>query len=573
MPTDQAVPAAPQVRPQRSSGSGDGGFSLVEVLVSLAVIGTVMAGAAPFLIKSITASDGQADQQVAIQLATDALERVRALTPKALLTGRGEPAVKQQWDTAPPAVQRHLGTMRQAADPMLPPDSAEGRDAALPTRPHTVTVNNKTYQQHWYVGRCWQRKLAADQSTVDNCSAPAGSTAVPAGAAFFRTLVAVTWRQRTCPDQACAYVASMLSSVAADPVFDTKRPPPTIKNPGNQLSYLGDVVSLQLTSTGGSLPLTWSVTGLPAGLTMAANGLITGTPTTIGSTSVMVTLTDRKLRADTVQFNWTIRQPPALASPGDQLSWTGKPVSLPLTATGGLAPLKWTSTGLPAGLTINASTGLISGTPTTVQLLTTTVTVTDAGTPGRGVTVSFKWRVLDELKITFPSPQTATIDLPDTATPTGSGGLAPYTWMATDLPLGLTMDPATGTVSGTPPFGTRYIVTVRITDSLGNTTIKDVVYDVNHLVGSDLRITFPNPASPERSTPVGTSVSFTTDASGANRPQQIWSATGLPPGVTITAAGVVSGTPTTRGKYRVTLIVVSEADSGTAKLMFDWSVT
>ncbi|MFD5461660.1 putative Ig domain-containing protein, partial [Kitasatospora sp. NPDC127059] len=81
----------------------------------------------------------------------------------------------------------------------------------------------------------------------------------------------------------------------------------------------------------------------------------------------------------------------SLSSPGDQSTAVGGAVNLQLNASGGTAPLSYAASGLPAGLSINSSTGLISGTATTAGSSTVTVTVTDAA--GKSATTSFGWTV------------------------------------------------------------------------------------------------------------------------------------------------------------------------------------
>ena len=81
----------------------------------------------------------------------------------------------------------------------------------------------------------------------------------------------------------------------------------------------------------------------------------------------------------------------SVASPGDQSTAVGGAVSLQINASGGTAPLSYRASGLPAGLSINSSTGLISGTVSTAGSSTVTVTVTDAA--GKSATTSFGWTV------------------------------------------------------------------------------------------------------------------------------------------------------------------------------------
>jgi hypothetical protein len=81
---------------------------------------------------------------------------------------------------------------------------------------------------------------------------------------------------------------------------------------------------------------------------------------------------------------------PTVANPGSQSSTVGTGVTLNNSATGGTTPYTWSATGLPAGLSINSTTGQVTGTPTTAATYSTTITATGGGIPG---SASFSWTV------------------------------------------------------------------------------------------------------------------------------------------------------------------------------------
>ena len=562
MPTDLAPAAA---RPARSSP--DDGFTLIEVLVAMAVIGTVMTALAPFLIKSVLVVDQQRSQQVAVQVANDALERARALDPSSLLAGRGRLETQRQWAAAPAAVAGYLATTTQVWD-ALPDTSTAGPRAPLPTVPNVVNASGINYSQSWYIGRCWQTKLKPGESSAGDCKAnPATTTDVP----FFRVVAAVTWAHRSCALGQCIYVATTLASTGDDPRFELNQPPPVITDPPNQTGYVTVDASLQLVVTDGARPLVWSATGMPPGLTVSAGGLINGKPTAAGTYSVVVTATAQDGKADNTTFTWIIALLPTLTSPGDQVSRVRLPDSLSVAEVGGLLPLVWSASQLPAGLTINAATGLISGTPTTVQTQAVTVTVADAGVPPRTASVSFSWRVLSRVTLVDPGDQTlaaGTVLSGGTFAFSASGGATPYTWRAENLPRNLSLNASTGAVTGTILDGTRYVVNVYVTDSFGDV---DSISLILNITGGDIRVTAPNPSSPDRSTTLGVFTSVTAGATGGFF--YSWSATNLPPGLSISTGGVISGRPTVRGTYLVTLSVSDLFGRGPAVLMFTWTVT
>jgi len=174
----------------------------------------------------------------------------------------------------------------------------------------------------------------------------------------------------------------------------------TVANPGNQTGTVGTAVSLQIHASDSATgqTLTYSATGLPAGLSInSSSGLISGTPTTAGTSSVTVTATDTTNASGSASFTWTINpvggNTVTVTNPGNQTGTVGTAVSLQIHASDSATgqTLTYSATGLPAGLSINSSTGLISGTPTTAATSSVTVTATD--TTNASGSASFTWTI------------------------------------------------------------------------------------------------------------------------------------------------------------------------------------
>jgi hypothetical protein len=174
----------------------------------------------------------------------------------------------------------------------------------------------------------------------------------------------------------------------------------TVTNPGSQSGTVGTAASLQISASDSASgqTLTYSATGLPAGLSInSSTGLISGTPTTAGSNSVVVTVKDTTGATGTADFTWTINSATGntvtVTNPGSQTGTVGTAASLQISASDSASgqTLTYSATGLPAGLSINSSTGLISGTPTTAGSNSVAVTVKD--TTGATGTADFTWTI------------------------------------------------------------------------------------------------------------------------------------------------------------------------------------
>ncbi len=174
----------------------------------------------------------------------------------------------------------------------------------------------------------------------------------------------------------------------------------TVTKPASQTSTVGTAARLQISASDSASgqTLTYSASGLPAGLSInSSSGLISGTPTAAGTSTVTVTATDTTGAKGSTSFTWAVNSTTGhtvtVTNPGSQSSTVGTPASLQISASDSASgqTLSYTATGLPAGLSINSSSGLISGTPTAAGTSNVTVTATD--TTGAKGSASLSWTV------------------------------------------------------------------------------------------------------------------------------------------------------------------------------------
>jgi hypothetical protein len=230
---------------------------------------------------------------------------------------------------------------------------------------------------------------------------------------------------------------------------------------------VGTAYSQTLAATGGTGPYAWQVSRgrLPSGLTLSpSTGQINGTPQAEVETILTFQVTDTSNPPQTASATFTLTvtlTPTGLSIVTTSLSngAMGVPYSQALAAIGGTGPYTWqlTSGTLPAGLTLNASTGVVAGTPTaSVTATLLTFKVADASTPSQTATVALTLTIATQtggpLTITTTALSSGAVGTAYSQTLTATGGTGPYTWqlIAGRMPLGLTLNGATGVISGTP---------------------------------------------------------------------------------------------------------------------------
>ena len=235
--------------------------------------------------------------------------------------------------------------------------------------------------------------------------------------------------------------------------------------------------SQAFTASGGTAPYSYGITvnsgAMPAGLSFS-NGTLSGMPTAAGTVNFTVTATDSTAGGPFSvpgTYSLAIGAPVVTVAPTTlPAPVIGTAYSQTMSGSGGSAPYSYavSAGALPAGLTLAG--GTISGTPTAAGAYSFTIQATDAhsfsGSQAYSGTIASP--VIAVAPATLPG---ATKGTAYSQTVSGSGGTAPYSFAVTAgaLPAGLTLNGATGAITGTPTTVSPYNFTVTATDSTTGT--------------------------------------------------------------------------------------------------------
>ena len=358
--------------------------------------------------------------------------------------------------------------------------------------------------------------------------------------------------------------------------IDSKNQAPTLgTKTANQANSDGDTITAvdasKAFSDTNSDPLTYTATGLPPGLAISSAGLITGTVSKNaqpGPYTVTVTATDDKGAATPETFTWTIADvPPAKNGTLANQTYNDGQSGISIATSQGFTDangntLTYGATGLPAGLTINATTGQITGTidhdastnaPSKTgsgATLDGKYTITETASDGLGGAATQTFTIDSKNQAPTLGTKTAnqansdgdTITAVDASKAFSDTNSDPLTYTATGLPPGLAISSAgliTGTVSKNAQPG-PYTVTVTATDDKGAATAETFTWTIADVPpaknGTLANQTYNDGQS-------GISIATSQGFTDANGNTLTYGATGLPAGLTINATtGQITGT-------------------------------
>ncbi|MBI2353473.1 MAG: choice-of-anchor D domain-containing protein [Deltaproteobacteria bacterium] len=274
-----------------------------------------------------------------------------------------------------------------------------------------------------------------------------------------------------------------------------------------------------LSAAGGTGPYTWAVISgaLPPGVSLAANGTLSGAPSGSGIYSFTVQATDSGSQTAQTPLSITINPVPTILTTSLANGVLGLAYSQSISMTGGTLPVSWSiSGGLPPGLTFNTGSGTISGTATNTGTFTPTISVTDAA--GAISSKALSITVNPALDIATPtsgdgSPSKATANTAYSfAFTTNNGGISPYTWSVVNggLPFGMVVNANTGVLSGTTVVPGDYSFTVQVQDVNGTKVQKTFTVTVTSPLLNTSLVDFGTIATNKASVQVVTLTNTTT---------------------------------------------------------------
>ncbi len=329
---------------------------------------------------------------------------------------------------------------------------------------------------------------------------------------------------------------------------------------------VGKPYSYGVNAGGGTPPYTWSrVAGtIPPGLTLnTSNSVVSGTPTTAGTFTYTLRITDSSFPGDfrDIPISISVFNPIVIANPATLPAATiGRPYSQTLTATGGSPPFLFSLSGgsPPAGINLVGNT--LTGTPTAIQTAAFTIDasccfIVFASKP-------FTLAVNDVPSVTTSSLPTTTVGATYNQTLTGTSGSIPYTWSVISgaLPAGLTLNPSTGAITGAATTAGTFNPTFQLSDLNGATASRPLVIVVNP------GLTFTAAAALPRAD-IGSAYSTALGPSQGTAPYALAVISGqIPAGLVLdTSTGVISGSATQSGAFQFTVKLNDSAGAGIQK--------
>ncbi|MFT3683022.1 MAG: putative Ig domain-containing protein [Ferruginibacter sp.] len=330
-----------------------------------------------------------------------------------------------------------------------------------------------------------------------------------------------------------------------------------------------ETVPFSYTITATNTPASFGVTGtLPSGVTLnTTTGVISGTPPVgaAGTYTVDITATNAAGTSTPVTLTITISPltPPSVTSANTAGGTEGSAFSYTITATN--SPTSYGVTGtLPSGVTLNTSTGAITGTPPAGANGTYNVSIyaSNAAGPGLSQALTITIAVGPIPVITSANTASAQVIVPFTYNITATNSPTSYSIVGT-LPSGLSLNTTTGAITGTPAGGSNgtYPVTIRATNIYGTGT---QALTITVSAGPVPTVTSAGTASGT----VGSAFSYTITAT--NSPTSFGVTGTLPSGVTLnTTTGAITGTPAagSNGSYPVTINATNANGTSTSQAL------
>ena len=335
----------------------------------------------------------------------------------------------------------------------------------------------------------------------------------------------------------------------------TLRAAPVITSTLTATATRGTAFTYQIAAD--SSPTSFNATGLPGGLSInTSTGQISGTPNVAAATFNVTISATNTTGTGTATLVLTLRAAPVITSTLTAIATRGTAFTYQIAADS--SPTSFNAIGLPGGLSINTSNGLISGTPN-VAAGTFNVTISATNSTGTGTAI---------LVITLNAAPVITSTLTASAT-RGSAFIyqivadsSPTSFNAIGLPGGLSINTGTGQISGTPNVAAgTFNVTLSAANSTGTGTATLTINLSEPIAGAPV-ITSSLTATATRGT------AFTYPIIANSSPTS-YNATGLPGGLSInTTSGLISGTPNVAaGTFNVTLSATNSTGTGTATLV------